>query len=117
MNKELIQKELERKEKKMIKADEMFEKLGYVKVNIGDMIIYKKDGHEICFYLYKNNFDCGCGIGREIITMQELQAINQKCKELRVDRLSEEEIIEIIKDFLELREITFPDKDKEGIET
>jgi hypothetical protein len=27
-------------------------------------------------------FDCGCGIGREFIAMQELRAINEKCKEL-----------------------------------
>ena len=67
----------------MSKADEMFKELGYEKRNIGDMTIYQKDNHEICFYLYKNNFDCGCGIGREIITMQELQAINQKVKELK----------------------------------
>ena len=63
-------------------ADEMFEKLGYVKDETGDKIIYQKNNHEICFYLYRHNFDCGCGIGREFITMQELQAINKKCEEL-----------------------------------
>lgn len=26
--------------------------------------------------------DCHCGIGSEYITMQELQVINMKCKEL-----------------------------------
>lgn len=66
----------------MSKADEMFEKLGYEKDDTGDEIIYQKNNHEICFYLNRQNFDCGCGIGRDFITMQELKAINEKCKEL-----------------------------------
>lgn len=66
----------------MSKANEMFEKLGYTMDNIGNKIIYKKNNHEICFYLSRKTFDCGCGIGREFITMQELQAINEKVKEL-----------------------------------
>ena len=66
----------------MSKADEMFEELGYTKDDIGDKIIYQLNDHEICFYIYRKMFDCGCGIGREFINMQELQAINEKCKEL-----------------------------------
>lgn len=66
----------------MSKADKMFEKLGYVKDDADDKIIYQLNNHEICFYLKRKEFDCGCGIGREVINMQELQAINEKCKEL-----------------------------------
>ena len=66
----------------MSKADMMFEKLEYEKDDTGDKIIYQRNNHEICFYLNRQNFDCGCGIGREFITMQELQAINEKVKEL-----------------------------------
>lgn len=69
----------------MSKADEMFEELGYEKygneVNSFE-IMYKKNNHEITFYREKKFFDCGCGIGREFINMQELQAINEKVKEL-----------------------------------
>lgn len=63
-------------------ADEMFEEIGYIKDDIGNEIIYQKNNHEICFYLDRHTFDCGCGIGREFIAMQELKAINKKCKEL-----------------------------------
>lgn len=66
----------------MSKADEMFEKLGYVKDETGNEIIYQLNNHEICFLLNRKMFDCGCGIGREFINMQELQAINEKVKEL-----------------------------------
>lgn len=70
----------------MSKADEMFEKLGYIKDDTGNELIYQKNNHEICFYLNRQNFDCGCGIGREFITMQELEAITLKCVELRLVR-------------------------------
>lgn len=63
-------------------ADEMFEELGYVKDDTGNELIYQLNNHEICFYLNRQSFDCGCGIGREFITMQELQAINKKVQEL-----------------------------------
>lgn len=63
-------------------SDEMFEELGYVKDETGDKIIYQLSQHEICFYLNRKEFDCGCGIGREFINIQELQAINKKCEEL-----------------------------------
>lgn len=67
----------------MSDADKMFEELGYVKDETDNEIIYQLNQHEICFYLNRKMFDCGCGIGREIITMPELQAINKKCQELR----------------------------------
>lgn len=69
----------------MSEADKMFEELEFEKKYVGDKIdkiIYQKNNHEICFYLDRHSFDCGCGIGREFITMQELKAINKKCKEL-----------------------------------
>lgn len=69
----------------MSKADKMFEELGYVKDETGEEIIYQLNQHEIVFYLNRKQFDCGCGIGREFITMQELKAINEKVKELRLE--------------------------------
>lgn len=66
----------------MSEADKMFEKLGYEIYYTYDQIIYQKDNHEICFYEDRKCFDCGCGLGREYIFMQELQAINEKCREL-----------------------------------
>ena len=70
----------------MSEADKMFEELGYYK-DFDDIIHeYRKEENgdlfEIDFWLddkevSKNSY---CEIG--YITMQELQAINQKCKEL-----------------------------------
>lgn len=69
------------------KADRMFEEFGYIKIEGENLIIYRmEDGYyiEFCqdektfrkviFYTYSRD-----------ITMQELQAINEKCKELRLD--------------------------------
>lgn len=64
-------------------ADDMFDELGHVKDETGEEIIYQLNQHEIVFYLSRKQFDCGCGIGREFITMQELKAINKKCEELK----------------------------------
>ena len=66
----------------MSEADKMFEELGYKQYTTDNEIIYQLNNHEICFLLNRKMFDCGCGIGREVINMQELQAINEKCKEL-----------------------------------
>lgn len=66
-------------------ANEMFSELGYVKDETGEEIIYQLNQHEIVFYLSRKQFDCGCGIGREFITMQELKAINKKVEELGVE--------------------------------
>ena len=66
-------------------ADEMFEELGYKKDNYTEIeILYRKDeNHIIRFWkkgkrIIKQNED-GWYMS---ITMQELQAINKKCKEL-----------------------------------
>lgn len=70
----------------MSEADKMFEELGYYKDFDNITHEYRKeedeDFFEIDFWLddkevSKNSY---CEIG--YITMQELQAINQKCKEL-----------------------------------
>lgn len=66
-------------------ADEMFEELGYEKFGnekYSYQLMYQNGNHDIIFYLGKKLFDCGCGIGREFIDMQELKAINKKVKEL-----------------------------------
>ena len=66
----------------MSEADKMFEELGYIKDETGDEIIYQLNNHEICFLLNRKMFDCGCGIVRDVINMQELKAINKKVEEL-----------------------------------
>lgn len=66
-------------------ADEMFERLGYTKyVNDKYSIEYMKDESEITFLLREKIVSCkdyyrdmGC------LTMEEIQAINKKLKELR----------------------------------
>ena len=68
------------------KADEMFKKLGYeIVINNGNYIKYLKDDENVYYFLkdvkeyYKSGeYDGLCGN----ITMQELQAINEKVKEL-----------------------------------
>lgn len=66
----------------MSKGDEMFEKLGYKKIEGLRDIHYCAENNLIIFY---KNFK---GIEKRRIelvdyfTMQELQAINEKCKEL-----------------------------------
>ena len=77
----------------MSKADEMFEKLGYQKhedfiSNIG--CFYCK---EVSHYIYNNypkiifHYNIKkLTIQNDFLEMQELQAINQKVKELRLDR-------------------------------
>lgn len=68
------------------KADEMFKKLGYeIVINNGNYIKYFKDDENVYYFLkdvkefYKSGeYDGMCGN----TTMQELQAINQKVKEL-----------------------------------
>ena len=73
------------KEKKS-KADKMFEELGYKQriTQLGDLKYYKDDDNVIYFTLKRKGFiksgeyDGMC----DAITMQELKAINEKCKEL-----------------------------------
>lgn len=78
----------------MSKADEMFKKLGYEKEDYGYKIIYTKtDSEEENFIitimieaeLIFTEIDDGCDeLDRRCFGLQkqELQAINQKCKEL-----------------------------------
>lgn len=69
----------------MSKADEMFEELGYQKSKycdgywkLDDEINFNKQEHTV----EKFNYLIGKGISESVpITMKELQAINEKCKE------------------------------------
>lgn len=66
----------------MSKADELFDELGYEKVHDNKRrIVYKLSLFtKIEFKLRDKFIYCDC------IDMQELKAINEKCKELRVVR-------------------------------
>ena len=73
------------KEYLMNESEKMFEKLGYEQEEKYREIEYKNnDDKIIIFDLEKKNVTCNNFYsGYESINMQELQAINQKCKELR----------------------------------
>lgn len=67
----------------MSKADEMFEKLGYIKIKTDLETKYRNDIGEIRFWkpaktIIKQDEDGGY----LAIKMKELQAINEKCKEM-----------------------------------
>lgn len=72
----------------MSEADRMFEELGYEKIIENNIeILYKKERRlwdkEISFDLVEKHMRAEMSVGySEPITMQELQAINKKCKEL-----------------------------------
>ena len=72
----------------MSEADKMFDELGYVKIIENNIkILYEKEGRfwdkEISFDLIDRQIRVEMGAGdSEPITMQELQAINIKVKEL-----------------------------------
>ena len=76
----------------MSKADEMFEELGYKLTSKTDeYIIYEKEDNntypykiELCFNLKSKSVIKSCKLynDRCWLSMQELQAINEKCKEL-----------------------------------
>ena len=68
----------------MSKADEMFEKLGYKKIENKIQITYVKTCENIEFLLNVKKIEYHFLRGSTFLvqTMQELQAINQKCKEL-----------------------------------
>lgn len=74
----------------MSKADEMFKKLEYKKYTSDDCIMYMKDLFMITFIIPNKRFITEYKQGdfnfpkiRPFeISMQELQAINEKCKEL-----------------------------------
>ena len=69
-------------------ADEMFEELGYeIIIDNGTTLNYEKEGalfdKEIVFELIDKNVCAELGTGESAnISVAELQAINQKCKEL-----------------------------------
>lgn len=75
----------------MSKADEMFEKLGYRKAN--KHVAYIKEDDFILF-INKKQGVCIHKEGSEYpaFTMQELQAINEKVKELRLGKQLNKEI-------------------------
>ena len=67
----------------MSKADEMFEELGYtVEEGNKNIFIYIDDGEYInhSFVIHKESKSIT--IYKQLTTMQELEAINLKCKEL-----------------------------------
>lgn len=74
----------------MSKADTMFEELGYKKYTSDDCTMYMKDLFMITFIIpnkrfiteYKHGDYNFPKIRAFEISMQELQAINKKCKEL-----------------------------------
>ncbi len=82
----------------MSKADEMFEIMAYEKIdnpklkhivyrsdcgnNTVENICFHKTFHKIEIYFYSKEDTCEM---TKPISMQELQAINEKCKELRMD--------------------------------
>ena len=77
----------------MSKADEMFAELGYEKVtNIREntgYVYFKKEKHfiyqEYPKIIFHNRIK-KLTIQNDYLSMQELQAINEKVKELRLDR-------------------------------
>ena len=68
----------------MSKADEMFNDAGFNKYEFDTYIDYlsRENSHAITFRKDIKAIDSHCGIGSEYISMQELQAINEKVKEL-----------------------------------
>jgi hypothetical protein len=71
-------------ENNMSKADEMFEKLGYKKIESKSKIIFVKDCDSIDFLLQYKKIEYSFLRGTifKVQNMQELQAINEKVKEL-----------------------------------
>lgn len=72
----------------MSEADEMFEKLGYEKYKSSKYVgyyQYDENSNTICILFIKNKKAVALrydGSTAPAITMEELQAINKKCKEL-----------------------------------
>ena len=64
-----------------------FDKAGFNKYEYNGKIEYlsRERSHEIIFFKNTKLIESRCGIGSEYITMQELQAINEKVKELRLE--------------------------------
>lgn len=72
----------------MSKADEMFEKLGYEKYESSKYYgyyLYDKNDNTVCIFFIKNKKAVALrydGSNAPAMDMQELQAINEKVKEL-----------------------------------
>lgn len=68
----------------MSEADKMFNEIGFNKYEFDTYIDYlsRESCKGITFRKDTKTVDSHCGIGSEYITMQELQAIYKKCKEL-----------------------------------
>lgn len=64
----------------MSKADEMFKRLGYKKSETEHAITYELGKKVIKFWKWAMNIEIDTS--NRIINLQELQAINEKCKEL-----------------------------------
>ena len=85
------------------KADELFKELGYEKIrNNKDFEVYRKNDYNIIDFerddkrFYKSaRYDTTS----DGITMEELQAINKKCKELRLDMIKINNLKESIEYF------------------
>lgn len=68
----------------MSKADEMFKKLGYENVRETEYwIVYKGKEKDIDFNKKYKTIEVENGMESKKITMQELQAINEKVRELQ----------------------------------
>ena len=71
----------------MSKADRLFEELGYKNVRENEnWIVYKGSTKDIDFNKKYKYIEVERGMSNEKVTMQELQAINEKVKELRMVR-------------------------------
>ena len=67
----------------MSKADKMFKELGYKNVRETEYwIVYKGKEKDIDFNKKYKTIEVENGMESKKITIQELQAINEKCKEL-----------------------------------
>ena len=69
----------------MSKADEMLDELGYIKKHDNKRHIVYKNGLGIIEFTYRDKWV----YASFHINMQELEAINEKCKELRLDKRGE----------------------------
>ena len=63
-------------------ADKMFSELGYIKQEGLRYIDYMYDNNKITFYKDYKWFSCSKCEEIDYVNMKELQAINEKCKEL-----------------------------------
>lgn len=105
----------------MSKADVMFKKLGYEKRKgncncLYDIKYYKDDYNVYYFYFVSKRFEkSGEHDGMsDKITMQELQAINEKVKELRMGM--NKKLEEAIKQYIEHGQFNLGEEDRQAID-